>query len=124
MSFIKHLWQWINSHRTPLLCTAAGLVLSFVFLGLPGFASYWPAEQLFRLAGDTALLDRIQGDHLWPVLISASFLQSLLITPAHCLVQRWWSSLPRAAHVLAVIALVLLASIATTSMMLLAQVDA
>ena len=124
MPLIKRLWLWIKDQRTPLKYTVLGLVLSFVFLGLPGFASYWPAEQLFRLAGDGALLGRIHGDNTWPVLISASFLQALLITPAHCLVRRWWPHMPRAAHVLAVAALVLLVSIAVTSMMLLAQVDA
>ena len=124
MPLFKRLWLWTKAQRMPLKCTVLGLLLSFVFLGLPGFASYWPAEQLFRIAGDGALLDRIHGDNMWPVLISASFLQALLITPAHSLVKRWWPGLPRAAHVLAVAALVLLVSIAVTSMMLLAQVDA
>ncbi len=124
MPFIKRLWLWTKAQRTPLKYTVLGLVLSFVFLGLPGFASYWPAEQLFRLAGDGDLLGRIHGDNTWPTLISASFLQALLITPAHCLVKRWWPQLPRAAHVLAVVALVLLVSIAVTSMVLLSLVDA
>ena len=74
MTLLHRLWAWIKSLRIPLLCTAAGLVLSFVFLGLPGFASYAPAEQLFRWAGDATLLKRIRNDELWPVLISASFL--------------------------------------------------
>ena len=124
MAVLQNLWGWIKKQRIPLLCTAAGLVLSFVFLGLPGFASYWPAEQLFRLAGDAALLGRIQGDRLWPVLISASFLQALLITPAHCLLRRRWPALPLALHVAAVALLVLTVSIVATSLMLLAQVDA
>ena len=124
MFLLKRLWLWTQAQRTPLKCTVVGLALSFVFLGLPGFASYWPAEQLFRLAGDGAMLDRIHGDNTWPVLISASFLQALLITPAHSLVKRWWPHLPRVLHVLAVVVLVLLVSIAATSMMLLAQVDA
>lgn len=123
MAVLQNLWGWIRQQRAPLLCTVAGLVLSFVFLGLPGFASYWPAEQLFRLAGDAALLDRIQGDKLWPVLISASFLQALLITPVHCLLRRWWPALPRALHVTATTLLVLAVSIVATSVMLLAQVD-
>lgn len=124
MAVLQNLWGWVIRQRVPLLCTAAGLVLSFVFLGLPGFASYWPAEQLFLLAGDAALLDRIQGDKLWPVLISASFLQALLITPTHCLLRRWWPTLPRALHVVATVLLVLTVSIVATSLMLLAQVDA
>lgn len=124
MAVLQNLWGWVIQQRVPLLCTAAGLVLSFVFLGLPGFASYWPAEQLFLLAGDAALLDRIQGDKLWPVLISASFLQALLITPAHCLLRRWQPTLPRALHVVATVLLVLTVSIVATSLMLLAQADA
>ena len=124
MPLIKRLWLWIKDQRTPLKYTVLGLVLSFVFLGLPGFASYWPAEQLFRLAGDAALLGRIQGDRLWPVLISASFLQALLITPAHCLLRRRWPALPLAVHVAAVALLVLTVSIVATSLMLLTQVDA
>lgn len=124
MAVLQNLWGWVRRQRIPLLCTAAGLVLSFAFLGLPGFASYWPAEQLFRLTGDAALLDRIQDDKLWPVLISASFLQALLITPAHCLLRNWWPTLPRTWHVATTVLLVLAVSIAATSLMLLAQVDA
>ena len=124
MHHLQRLWRWIRSQRTPLLCTAAGLVLSFALLGLPGFASYWPAEQLFRLAGDGALLDRIHGDNSWPVLISASFLQSLLITPVHCLVQRWWPQLPRWRRVLVVALGVLAISTVVTTFVLLSLVDA
>ena len=124
MQHLQRLWLWIKAYRTPLLATLAGLGVSFALLGLPGFASYWPAEQLFRLAGDAALLGRIQGDRLWPVLISASFLQALLITPAHCLLRRRWPALPLAVHVAAVALLVLTVSIVATSLMLLTQVDA
>ena len=124
MALLQRLWIWIKNLRTPLMWTVAGLVLSFVFLGWPGFASYWPAEQLFRWSGDAALLKRIQSDHLWPVLISASFLQALLITPAHCLVRRWWPQASRFGHVLRVLLLVWLVSVVATSLMLLAQVDA
>ena len=60
MAFLSSLWAWIKKQRTPLKWSAVGLALSFALLGLPGFASYWPAEQLFRLAGDGALLDRIR----------------------------------------------------------------
>ena len=123
MHHLQRLWRWIRSQRTPLLCTAAGLVLSFALLGLPGFASYWPAEQLFRLAGDGALLDRIPGDALWPVLISASFLQALLITPVHCLLRRRWPGLSRLAHIIAVVLVVLACCTVVTSLALLAQVD-
>ena len=124
MAFLSSLWAWIKKQRTALKWSAVGLALSFALLGLPGFASYWPAEQLFRLAGDGALLDRIHGDNSWPVLISASFLQSLLITPVHCLVQRWWPQLPRWPHVLVVVLGVLAISTVVTAMVLLSLVDA
>ena len=123
MTLLHRLWAWIKSLRIPLLCTAAGLVLSFVFLGLPGFASYAPAEQLFRWAGDAALLKRIRNDELWPVLISASFLQALLITPAHLLLKRWRPQATRLGHVLTVALLVWVVSVLATSIMLLAQVE-
>ena len=123
MALLHRLWAWIKSLRIPLLCTAAGLVLSFVFLGLPGFASYAPAEQLFRWAGDAALLKRIRNDELWPVLISASFLQALLITPVHLLLKRWRPQATRLGHVLTVALLVWVVSVLATSIMLLALVD-
>ena len=122
MPFLRTLLAWLRRLRIPLLYTVAGLVLSFVFLGLPGFASYWPAEQLFIVAGDGALLNRIRGDALWPVLISASMLQALLITPAHLLVAWRWPALGRVAHVLLVALLVWVVCVAATSMMLLAAV--
>ena len=122
MAVLQNLWGWIKKQRIPLLCTAAGLVLSFVFLGLPGFASYWPAERLFIWAGDGALLTQIKGDALWPVLISASFLQALLITPAHWLVHRQWPQLPRWAHIALMALAIWLVCVLATSMMLLAQV--
>jgi len=124
MSYLQRLWRWTQAQRTPLLWSLGGLVLSFATLGLPGFASYAPAEQLFVWAGDGALLDAIQGDSLWPILISASFLQALLITPAHCLLQRWRPGLPRWPHVLGVAMGVWLTSIVCTCMMLLAAAGA
>lgn len=124
MHFLQRLWRWIQAQRTPLLWSLGGLVLSFVSLGLPGFASYAPAEQLFVWAGDGALLKAIHGDSLWPILISASFLQALLITPVHCLVRRWWPGLSRWPHVLGVALGVWLVSIVCTCLMLLAAADA
>lgn len=124
MHVLQQLWQWIQAQRTPLLWSLGGLVLSFVSLGLPGFASYAPAEQLFVWAGDGALLKAIHGDSLWPILISASFLQALLITPVHCLLRRWWPGLSRWPHVLGVALGVWLVGIVCTCLMLLAAVDA
>lgn len=124
MHFLRRLWRWIKAQRTPLLWSLGGLVLSFVSLGLPGFASYAPAEQLFVWAGDGALLKAIHGDSLWPILISASFLQALLITPVHGLLRRWWPGLSRWPHVLGVALGVWLVSIVCTCLMLLAAVDA
>ena len=124
MSYLQRLWRWTQAQRTPLLWSLGGLVLSFATLGLPGFASYAPAEQLFVWAGDGALLDAIQGDSLWPILISAGFLQALLITPAHCLRQRGRRGLPRWPHVLGVAMGVWLTSIVCTCMMLLAAAGA
>jgi hypothetical protein len=124
MSYLQRLWRWTQAQRTPLLWSLGGLLLSFATLGLPGFASYAPAEQLFVWAGDGALLDAIQGDSLWPILISASFLQALLITPAHCLLQRWRPGLTRWPHVLGVALGVWLTSIVCTCMMLLAATGA
>ena len=124
MHVLQRLWRWIQAQRTPLLWSLGGLVLSFVSLGLPGFASYAPAEQLFVWAGDGALLKAIHGDSLWPILISASFLQALLITPVHGLLRRWWPGLSRWPHVLGVALGVWLLSIVCTCLMLLAAVDA
>lgn len=124
MPFLQRLWRWIQAQRTPLLWSLGGLVLSFVSLGLPGFASYAPAEQLFVWAGDGALLKAIHGDSLWPILISASFLQTLLITPVHGLLRCWWPGLSRWPHVLGVALGVWLVSIVCTCLMLLAAVDA
>lgn len=124
MLFLQRLWRWTKAQRSPLLWSAGGLVLSFVSLGLPGFASYAPAEQLFVWAGDGALLKAIPGDSLWPILISVSFLQALLITPLHCLLRRCWPHLPRWPHVLGVALGVWLVSIVCTCLMLLAAVDA
>jgi hypothetical protein len=124
MPFLQPLWQWTRAQRRPLMWSLGGLLLSFVSLGLPGFASYAPAEQLFVWAGDDALLKAIHGDSLWPILISASFLQALLITPLHCLLRRWRPALPRWPHVLGVVLGVWLISIVCTCLMLLAAVDA
>ncbi|WP_021027752.1 hypothetical protein [Comamonas sp. B-9] len=124
MQVLQRLWRWPQAQRTPLLWSLGGLVLSFVLLGLPGFASYAPAEQLFVWAGDGALLQAIHGDSLWPILISASFLQALLITPLHCLLRRCWPGLARWPHVLGVVLGVWLISIVCTCLMLLAAVDA
>lgn len=124
MHVLQQLWRWIQAQRTPLLWSLGGLVLSFVSLGLPGFANYAPAEQLFVWAGDGALLKAIHGDSLWPILISASFLQALLITPVHCLLRRWWPGLSRWPHVLGVALGVWLVGIVCTCLMLLAAVDA
>ena len=122
MQHLQRLWLWIKAYRTPLLATLAGLGVSFALLGLPGFASYWPAERLFIWAGDGALLTQIKGDALWPVLISASFLQALLITPAHWLVHRQWPQLPLWAHIALMALAIWLVCVLATSMMLLAQV--
>ncbi|MCD2165795.1 hypothetical protein [Comamonas koreensis] len=124
MSSLQKLWRWATAQRTPLLWSAGCWGLSFVLLGLPGFASYAPAEQLFVWAGDGALLDAIRGDNLWPILISASFLQALLITPAHCMLRRWRPGLSRWPHVLGVALGVWLTSIVCTCMMLLAATGA
>lgn len=106
-SVITTIINCLLANKTAFMWSAISLFLCFITVGIPAIIFYVPVSMLLSFFSfDQSVVDKVNGDNVWSMLILTSFIASLLIVPAHLMIRRYFPLLARWKHVLSTLIVV------------------